>query len=131
MSGLEQEGRGRGEGDRRERRRWPAEDKRRIVAETLESGASVSVVARRHDLNTNTLFTWLREARQAAGPMIEAPSAFVPARIVAEPPVMLAAPRDEATGRMEIVLADGARVIVAADVDATALGRVMKVLSRR
>jgi len=130
MSGLEQQGRSQGEGDRRERRRWSAEDKRRIVAETFESGASVSVIARRHDLNTNTLFTWRREAGQAAGPIIEAASAFVPARIAAEPPVMPPL-RGDAAGRMEIVLADGARVIVAADVDMAALGRVMKVLSRR
>jgi transposase len=38
-------------GDRR--RRWSEEEKRRIVEETFEPGASVSVVARRHDLNAN------------------------------------------------------------------------------
>lgn len=131
MSGLGREGSGRGQGDRRERRRWSGEDKRRIVAETFESGASVSLVARRHDLNTNTLFTWRREARQAAGPMIEAPPSFVPARIAGEPAAMSPPLGGDAAGRIEIVLPDGARVIVAADFDATALGRVMKVLSRR
>ena len=40
----------------RRRRRWPEAMKRRIVAEVRESGASVSVVARRHDLNANQLF---------------------------------------------------------------------------
>ena len=34
-------------------------------------------------------------------------------------------------GRMEIVLADGERIIVGADVDAAALARVIKALSRR
>jgi transposase-like protein len=29
---------------------------RRIVAETLEPGASVSIVARRHDVNANQAF---------------------------------------------------------------------------
>jgi transposase-like protein len=39
---------------------------RRIVAECLEPGASVSLVARRHDLNTNMLFTWQRQLRAGA-----------------------------------------------------------------
>ena len=47
---------------RRGRRIWSAEEKQRIVSETLMPGASVSVVARRHDLNANLLFTWRREA---------------------------------------------------------------------
>src|SRR5574340_367740 len=126
MSSLERLGPRRGEGDRRKRRGWSVEDKRRIVAETFESGTSVSVVARRHDLNANTLFTWRREAKRAAGPMIETPPTFVPAKIAAEPAV-LAPPPGGTTGRMEIVLDDGARVIVAADVDMAALGRVLKV----
>jgi hypothetical protein len=46
---------------RRRRRQWSAAEKRRIVAEADEPGASVSVVARRYDLNTNMLFTWRRE----------------------------------------------------------------------
>jgi transposase-like protein len=36
---------------RAKRREWPEALKRRIVAETLEPGASVSIVARRHDVN--------------------------------------------------------------------------------
>jgi len=42
------------------RRRWTAEEKRRVVEETRAPGASVSVVARRHDLNANLLFKWKR-----------------------------------------------------------------------
>ena len=45
------------------RRRWSEAEKRRIVAESYEPGVSVSVVARRHDLNTNQLFTWRRHFR--------------------------------------------------------------------
>src|SRR5271169_3505921 len=43
------------------RRRWPDALKRRIVAETREPGASVSVVARRHDVNANQVFKWRRQ----------------------------------------------------------------------
>jgi hypothetical protein len=43
------------------RRSWPETLKRQIVAETEEAGASVSVVARRHDVNANQVFKWRRE----------------------------------------------------------------------
>src|SRR4051794_39240388 len=49
------------------RRRWPEAVKRRIVAETLGPGASVSLVARRHDVNANQLFTWCRKYRDGGG----------------------------------------------------------------
>jgi transposase len=46
------------------RRRWSADDRARIVGETLEPGAVVSEVARRHGLTPQQLFTWRREARK-------------------------------------------------------------------
>src|SRR5882757_11446639 len=45
----------------RRRRSWSLDEKRRIVDETLEDGASLAEVARRHDLNANQLFTWRRQ----------------------------------------------------------------------
>jgi transposase len=50
-----------GVGSRRRRRSRTFDEKKRIVAGTDEPGASVSVVARRHDLNANQLFTWRRQ----------------------------------------------------------------------
>ena len=47
------------------RRRWSADDRARIVEETLAPGAVVSEVARRHGLTPQQLFTWRREARNA------------------------------------------------------------------
>lgn len=41
------------------RRHWSAEEKLRIVEETL-GGESVSVVARRHDVRPNLLYRWRR-----------------------------------------------------------------------
>jgi transposase len=35
--------------------------KRQMVAETQAPGASVSIVARRHDVNSNQLFRWRRQ----------------------------------------------------------------------
>ncbi|WP_181183896.1 transposase [Prosthecodimorpha hirschii] len=45
------------------RRRWTADDRARIVGETLEPGAVVSEVARRHGLTPQQVFAWRREAR--------------------------------------------------------------------
>lgn len=45
-------------GKRRGRRYFSPEFKRQVVRETHEPGVSVSVVARRRDINANQLFTW-------------------------------------------------------------------------
>ena len=39
-------------------------EKRRIVEETLEPGASVAKVARSHGVNANQVFAWRRQYRQ-------------------------------------------------------------------
>jgi transposase len=48
---------------REARRRRSAEEKRRIVEETLEAGASVARVARRHAVNANQVFYWRKKYR--------------------------------------------------------------------
>jgi len=98
-----------------------------MVAESLAAGASVSKVAQRHGVNANLLFTWRRrEARDAAGGALE-PLKLLPVTVGDEGPIALPA----ATGRMEIALVGGERIVVGADVDAAALARVLNVLSRR
>jgi transposase len=46
------------------RRRRSLEEKRRIVEETLEPGASVARVARRHTVNANQVFYWRKKYRE-------------------------------------------------------------------
>jgi transposase len=47
------------------RRRFRSkQERRRIVEETLKPGASVSLVARAHDVNANQVFKWRRQYRQ-------------------------------------------------------------------
>src|ERR1035437_9094331 len=47
------------------KRRYSPAFKRRVVKESLVPGASVSVVARRHDINSNIVFRWRKEFREA------------------------------------------------------------------
>ena len=106
-----------------------------MLAESLAPGASVANVAQRHGVNANLLFTWRRQlaAKNPAesGKLLE----LAPVTVVAERTAPEAhhgdgdAPRS--AGRMEIVLASGERIIVGADVDAAALARVLRALSRR
>src|SRR6267143_2939202 len=46
------------------RRRRSVEEKRRIVQETLEAGASVARLARRHAVNANQVFYWRKKYRE-------------------------------------------------------------------
>ena len=43
---------------------FPREFKRQLAEQTFEPGASVSLVARRNDINTNLLFRWRRQYLQ-------------------------------------------------------------------
>ena len=46
------------------RRRWSADEKGRIVAETLQAGATVTEVARRRQICPQQVWLWRREARE-------------------------------------------------------------------
>ncbi|MBG0800769.1 transposase [Methylocystis sp. H4A] len=112
---------------RRKRRSWALEEKRRIIDESLEDGALIAEVARRYDLNANQLFTWRRQfgveptALQELAPIL-------PVTITPDTPTEYSAPGS--TGQMEIVLAEGDRIIVWSDVKTAALSRVVKALRR-
>ena len=113
------------------RRFWSSDEKRRMIAESLAPDASVSKVAQRYGVNANLLFTWRRrEARGAASGGLE-PLKLLPVTVadegMAAAPIAPSAP----AGRMEIALVGGERVVVGADVNAAALARVVKALSRR
>src|ERR1700722_14945376 len=118
---------GANDGERR-RRTWSADQKQRIIAESLAPGASVAEVARRFGLNSNMLFTWRRRERVVND--VAKTANIVPVRFVEATPTATAT-ASASMGRMEIVLVGGERIIVGSDVDATALARIIKVLTRR
>ena len=45
-------------------RHYTLDFKRRIVEETFPAGSSVSIVARRHDINANLVFSWRKKYRE-------------------------------------------------------------------
>ena len=47
------------------RRRWSTDAKAAIVAESFAPGASVSALARRHDISPSLLFLWRRQTTRA------------------------------------------------------------------
>jgi transposase len=63
------------------RRRWTAEEKSRILAESFQPGAQVSAVALRHGVNRGLLWSWRRQVMKREA---EPERAFVPLRIVDE-----------------------------------------------
>jgi transposase len=112
---------------RRKRRSWALDEKRRIVDESLADGASIAEVARLYDLNANQLFTWRRQfGVELAAPQERA--SILPVTITPDTTMECSAPGP--IGQMEIVLAEGDRIIVWADVETTALSRVVKALRR-
>lgn len=115
------------------RRRWSADDRARILEETLAPGAVVSAVARRHGLTPQQLFTWRRAARKQLE--AEAPPTFVPAVMVAPEPVETkdskprtkrrAARRRSAAIELEI---DGIAMRVCRGADAKTVAAVIRAL---
>jgi len=55
-------------------RTYAQEFKQQVIRETLEPGMSVSIVARRHDINANVVFGWRKQYREGklAVPALEA-----------------------------------------------------------
>jgi transposase len=124
------------------RRKWSAQEKAAIVAESLADGAVVSEVARRHGLNPQQVFGWrarLRNAANGSAPSSDATPMFVPA-IVEDEPASPAAPTlpavvamgaaDAAPAPIEIALG-GVVVRVRGEADPRALTTVLKALRGR
>ena len=111
------------------RRRWTADQRAEIVAESFADGETVSAVARRHGLTPQQLFGWRRAARQQTeGDAGENRAGFTP--------VVVEAPRSHADGpiapawpggsaKIEIVIG-AATVRVPPGIDAVTLATVLR-----
>ena len=121
----------RGSGSKRRFR--TVEEKRRIVEEALEPGASVAGVARAHGINANQLFGWRRLYQQGLlEPKVCETSALLPVRVigasVTEAERSTAAPaRRTPSGMIHIELPKG-QLRIAGRVDTEALRVVLEKL---
>jgi|SRR5208337_83372 len=118
------------------KRRYSPELKLQVVRETLEPGASVSIVARRHDINANLVFTWRKQFRKG-GLVGVGDSGFIPVKVVDDRAALpgLSVPEKAngmavrpAAGLIEIVMPGGIVVRVDGHVDEKALRRVLTAL---
>lgn len=117
---------------RRRHRSWPEALKREIVAASFAPGASVSVVARRYDVNANQVFGWRKRYRDAPPAPSDPPaSRLMPVVITAEPDSVPPLPASTVAEKIEIDVAGKYRVCVGGDFDRQALRRVLDVLERR
>lgn len=118
------------------RRRFTDDFKARVVGETLASGAVVSEVARWHGLTAQQVFTWRRQARQAAAQPTEneAPT-FVPAVVEPALPSQRARKKqrqpthlvDRSSGSIEVEFG-GVTVRIGYGADAKTIAAVLRAL---
>jgi transposase len=112
------------------RRKWTADERQQIVAET--EAASVSSVARKHGLAVSLVFRWRREAglpgKRSAS---RAAAGFVPVRLPTLSPSPVVPVHGIDRGSIEIELAGGRKLRVTGSVEADTLRQVIAVLEGR
>lgn len=123
--------------ERVRRKVWSEALKREIVAAASAPGASVSVVARRYDVNANLVFTWRRLYGKSPDALPAPAPAPVPAPVPQLVPVMVTPDRPVATPArsvfdgIEIDLPGGYRVRCGQGVRPRDLRLVLDALERR
>ena len=110
------------------RRRWSCEEKGRIVAETLQPGATVTEVARRWQVCPQQVWGWRREAREGVLALpAEAVSATSPANFL---PIVTEAPTTEAdTRRDNPSTEDATRLAPGPSIEIRLAGAVVRVVA--
>ena len=88
------------------KRHWTDAEKLAIIRESEAPGSSVSIVSRRHDINSNLIFTWRRQVRRGIlgkGRAARSVPEFVPVTIIEDAPANLALPAPTPASRNEVV----------------------------
>jgi transposase len=103
------------------RRRWSAAEKERLVAASLEPGASVSAVAREAGMHPSQLYGWRRQLLRRSPPT----ASFSAVRIAAEP----AAAGLPVPGLIEVEFANGSRLRITGAADPATLTTTIATLA--
>lgn len=119
------------------RRRWTDAEKLRIVEESYAMPRSAAMTARRYQISRSLLTRWRREAREGllvadGGRLHFAPVAVAPeaAKRPTSPDDTMGRPGDMGCERVEIVLLNGRRLVVAASSEAAVLARLIQVVEQ-
>ena len=113
------------------RRGWSDGDKIRIVEESLRGARQGAVTARRHGISRSLLTRWRREFREGVL-RAEGPLGFTPLQIAPEVPrpAPVKACSQAGSDRVEVVLTNGRRLVIGAEIDLGMLARLVQVLER-
>jgi len=118
--------------ERRKRRKWSAEEKHRIVAQTKVPGVSVPQVAQRYDVNANMIFKWVRDPRYGST-IDNEPEAvnFLPVEVTPKLPTTEPVLEcSEVPGLIKISLANGPLMEISGTFDSVAVSRLVRNLSK-
>lgn len=108
------------------RRRWPDEQKLSILSEVGVDGASVSDVARRHDLTRQHLYQWRRWLRKHY-PVPDQGVRFLPVETVDGRTSPSGSCEPSGSGRVEILLRNGRSIGVVGDPGDDMLARIIRI----
>jgi transposase len=115
------------------RRTWPDDVKARIVAETLEPGASVALVAARHRVAAQQVTTWRRLARDGRLVLPGKEGALFAPLMIGEPPGVapqIASSTNAPAWRFVEIVVGAATVRVAEDASAARIAAIAARLAR-
>ena len=108
------------------RRRWSAEEKRRLVLAAFAPGAVVSEIARRADIHATQLYRWRQDLRLTSAGFSE-----VVVTGGFPPPVSAVAADTTGTAMIEVVIADRAQLRLPISTSPALAAAVIDALVRR
>lgn len=127
----------------RQRRLRTNEEKRQIVEEATAAGASVASVARKHGVNANLVFGWIKLHKRGVLAECREPASLVPVAVTtptvlpdraSRPARVVPDKRTTAStsgGFVELCFPDGVSIRVRGRVDRDALAAIVAVLRKR
>ena len=116
--------------ERRKRRKWSDDEKRRIIAQTKVPGVSVPEVAHRYDVNANLIFIWIRDPKYCSSVDNEPEAlSFLPVEVTPNLPTVEPVQECASSGMIKISLTNGHRMEISGDFDSDAVARLVRGLS--